>query len=230
MRRRPLCFTAISLAAIVLVTRSGTARSKDSQGAERVKEMEFEVLSIRPTSPDEGHRAGVRITPNGFTWTARIWDVLDLAYVGEDVVAWRQTPIVNCPNLCEETYDFNARVSQADLNAWQSQKHSELLRIALRAALRDRCKVAIHEEPQQGDNFELRIAKYGPKLKPAGQRSTLPAGVTLLSGGVMVAFGQNRSSWNFYDATMEDLARFLSMERPVRDKPVSPAVTTSHSK
>lgn len=222
MPRRSLSFTAMSLSGIVFLTRSAWAQSKDSHGAQPVKEMKFEVLSIRPTGPGpSGGNWG--FTPNGFVWKARLWDALNLAYVGEDTVAWTYTPIFNAPKLCyEDTYDFNARVSQADLKAWQSQKHYELLRSALRAALRERCKLAIHEEPVEGENWELVVGKHGPRLKPAAERSTLPVGVNLLSGGVMVASGpRERSSWNFYNATMEDLARFVTMSspgRPVRDK------------
>ena len=117
MLPRSLWFIAISLAGIVFAARSGGAQSKDSRSAQPVKEMKFEVLSIRPGRPGpSGGNWG--LTPNGFLWKARIWDALNLAYVSEDAMAWKFTPILNCPKWCyEETYDFNAHVSQADLNA-----------------------------------------------------------------------------------------------------------------
>jgi uncharacterized protein (TIGR03435 family) len=222
MLRRSLSFTAMSLAGIVFVIASAWAQSKDSHSTQPVKEVKFEILSIRPTTPGpSGGNFG--LTPNGFVFKERIWDAINFAYVGEDTTAWINTPILNAPKWSlENTYDFNARVSQADLKAWQSQKHYELLRSALRAALQDRCKLAIHEDPVEGENWELVVGKHGPKLKPATERSTLPVGVKLLSGGVMTPFGpRGRSNWNCYGATMEDLARFLSMSspgRPVRDK------------
>jgi hypothetical protein len=63
--RRSLGLTAISLAGIMFVTRSDRAQSKDSHSAQPVKEIKFEVLSIRPTRPGRsGGNWG--LTPNGF--------------------------------------------------------------------------------------------------------------------------------------------------------------------
>jgi hypothetical protein len=102
-------------------------------------------------------------------WKARIWDALELACVGDETTAWNSTPILNAPKLCfEDTYDFNARVSQADLQAWQSQKHYDFLRSALRSALRDRCKLAIHEELAQGGELGTGSREAWAKTKVGG--------------------------------------------------------------
>jgi uncharacterized protein (TIGR03435 family) len=214
-----LLFAEISLAGMLFVTASAWSQSKDSHGAQPVKEMKFEILSIRPTQPGPaGGNWGY--TPGGFVWKARIWDALELAFVSEDASQWNFTFIANTPNWTrEETYDFNARVAQADIKAWQSQKHYELLRSSLRNALKERCKLAIHEEPLEGENWELMVGKRGAKLKPATTRDNPPNGVKTLDGGFMTPFGLRSTSWHFYGATMGDLARFLSTAgRPVRDK------------
>ena len=55
--------------------------------------------------------------------------------------SWRRCFIINSRTV-------KARApAEADIKAWQSQKHFELLRSALRNALKERCKLAIHEEP-----------------------------------------------------------------------------------
>jgi uncharacterized protein (TIGR03435 family) len=209
-----------SVAGMLFVAVSAWSQSKDSHGAQSVKEMKFEILSIRPTQPGpSGDNWGY--TPGGFVWKAHIWDALNLAFVSEYSMAWPFTFIANTPNWTrEETYDFNARVSPADIKAWQSQKHYELLRSALRTALKERCKLVIHEEPVGGEDFELVVGKRGPKLKPTAPRDTPASALKLLSGGFMTPIDGGSRGWNLYAATMEDLARFLSLAGgiPVRDK------------
>jgi uncharacterized protein (TIGR03435 family) len=204
---------------IFLVIQSNGAQTKDGRPAEPIKEIRFEILSIRPTKPGpSGGNWGY--TPGGFLWKARIWDALQLAFVGEDTSQWNFTFIANTPNWTrEETYDFAARIAQADIKAWQAQKHYELLRSALRNALRDRCKLAIHEEPVEQENWILTVGKGGAKLKPAPPHDAPTNSVKLLDGGYRTPFAPRSASWHFFGATMADLARFLSIAgRPVRDK------------
>ena len=129
----------------------------------------------------------------------------------------------NDPNWLGTFYDIDARVSQADLKAWQHQTGAhELLRSALRAALRDRCKLAIHEEPGQAEMLELIVAKGGPHLKPSIPGAPLPAGGKLPGGGVaMGEQAHGRTVWHYYSATMGDLVQFLkilSNHRSVQDR------------
>jgi len=156
-----------------------------------------------------------------------MWDALEFAFIGEDTTQWNFTYIANAPKWAyEETYEFNARVAQADVTAWQSQKHYNLLRSALRNALKERCKLVIHEEAVSGENWELIVGRHAPKLKDAVPGDIPPIAVKLLSGGFMTpietrANGGSRraTNWKFFGATMDDLAHFLSMSgRPVRNK------------
>jgi len=63
----------MSLTGIVFVTASAWTQSKESQSAQPVKEVKFEILSIRPTTPGpSGGNWG--LTPNGFVFKERIWD------------------------------------------------------------------------------------------------------------------------------------------------------------
>jgi len=90
-----------------------------------------------------------------------------LAYVSADSGAWGAGGVVNLPPWQGQFYDIAAKVSQADLTAWQHQGPGhELLRAAMRTALRERFRLAAHEQPSTGEIFELVVAKGGPRLKP----------------------------------------------------------------
>jgi hypothetical protein len=92
-------------------------------------------------------------SPNGFDSRLSLWQAIMVAYGPGNYVNWGSVEILKAPSWIDDFYDIKARVSQADLKAWQSQsKEQELLRSAMRAALKDRCKLAIHEQPfKRGD-------------------------------------------------------------------------------
>jgi uncharacterized protein (TIGR03435 family) len=188
------------------------------------REVKFEILSLRPVKPGVVLSQNDRPAMNGYRATLSIWQTITLAYTDDDSVTWGATQIKNAPNWLGDFYDIDARVSQADLQAWQHQSSKqELLRSAMRAALQDRCKLAIHEEPSQAEMLELIVAKGGPRLKPAAPGATLPAGgAKLPSGGV--AIGERpggRTVWHYYSASMGDLVQFLkiiSNRRSIYDK------------
>ena len=91
----------------------------------------------------------------------------------------------------------------------------------MKAVLKERCKLVIHEQPTEIPDYKLVIGKKGPKLQATAPGSALPSGVKLKSGGVMVGDTRDgRTTWRFHGATMEDLALFftgLTPERPVHD-------------
>jgi uncharacterized protein (TIGR03435 family) len=188
------------------------------------REVKFEVLSLRPVRPGAGMSFSDRPTPNGYRAVLSIWQAIMLAYTLDDSVTWGATEIKNAPNWLGEFYEIDGRVSQADLAYWQHQgRHQEILRLAMRMALRDRCKLAIHEEPAQAEAIELIVAKGGPHLKPSAPGTTPPSGgMKLASGGVGIGeHPGGRTTWHFYSATTGDLADFLKIivnHRSVHDK------------
>jgi uncharacterized protein (TIGR03435 family) len=222
---------AISLLATAVVTFSAVAQNslgdraaKAPSGVGTEKEFKFEVLSIKPTQ--RGPSVGVSAPkPNGFSATALFQQVVLFAYGPPCPISMPNcapTGIRNQPGWFAEPYAFDARVSQADLKAWQNQgKNYDLLRAALRAALKERCKLVIHKEPKQQPIMELVIAKGGPRLKAADPGATLPQGVLLESGGVMTFINNGHGGWIFHGATIQDFAYFLSGVSPggpVRDR------------
>jgi len=230
MMRGVFPLAAMSLAMAAFMSFSAAAQNSRGQAA---KEFKFEVFSIRPISLPVGARRGIPDpTPNGFSTTANLSLAVKFAYGPPGPIwTWLYLKTRNEPSWFGQDYAIDARVSQADLKAWQNQSRDhELLRSALRAALRERCKLVIHEEPSQERIYELVVAKGGPKLKAAAA-SALPAGVKLESGGVMTGIGaQGNDGWNYHGATMLDLAQNLSWF-PRRllcvTGPASPDATTS---
>ena len=199
-----------------------TANAPSSAGAET--NFRFEVLSIRPIP--RGPSLGIeKPAPNGFSTKASLWQLLEFAYGPPHPTSPPSTTVEarNLPSWIGDTYAIDARVSQADLKAWQHQDaNSNLLRSALRAALKERCKLALHTEPAQRQMLELVIGKRGPRLKAAAPGATLPVGARLQSGGVMTPINnRGADGWNFHGATMLDLVQFLntvSPAVPVRDR------------
>jgi uncharacterized protein (TIGR03435 family) len=221
MARRFCPFVAKSLAWAAFLSLSAAAQT--SLGTQEVK---FEVLSIKPIEPGAPMSGNTAPSPNGFVARLSVWQMVQLAYAPEYDGTSGYAEIRNVPNWSGDFYDISARVASADLKAWQNQsRQHELLRSAMRAALKERCKLAIHEQPAIQPNFELVVRKRGPRLKaavPSSAPATVPAGGQLASGGVKVGSKINsRTVWRYYGATMGDLVSFLNIFPhgiPVRDR------------
>ncbi len=188
-----------------------------SEGAKK-KEVKFEVISIRPAkpgwSPYDGGSAPVgntNPTPTGFVSTLTIWQMLMIAYAPDDQ-SWGSIPIVNWPAWPADWYVVNARISEADVEAWRNQSgHHDLLHSAMRNLLKDRCKLVVHMQPTELPDYKLVIRKKGLKMKTAVPGSAHPKGFTLPSGAVRFADGpRERPTWHYYGATIGDLVEFLS--------------------
>lgn len=213
-----IAFIIFTIPAIALWADLGSAQMKPQ------KEVKFQVISLRPMKPGAGLSLAESPTPNGYRATLSLWQMIMLAYTTGDHTSWGATEVKNAPAWIGDFYDIDARVAQADLQAWQNQSSQhELLRSAMRAALADRCRLALHEEPSQAAMFELVVVKGGPHLRAAAPGSPLPqGGVKLPSGGAGIGTGRNGTVvWHYYSATMGDLVQFLkvmSNGRSVYDK------------
>jgi uncharacterized protein (TIGR03435 family) len=173
------------------------------------KDFHFEVLSIRPVdvaSPYGTARFGaMNPDPNGFRSVLSVMQMVMFSYVSADSGAWGSVKVLNLPAWQGQFYDIAAKVSQADLTAWQHQgPEQELLRAAMRTALRERCKLAIHEQPSTGDIFELVVAKGGARLMPtAAANDPRPPGLTEsdrpAGGGLTQSTDKNRPAKILWD-------------------------------
>jgi uncharacterized protein (TIGR03435 family) len=171
-------------------------------------DFQFEVLSIRPTDADPSPRTArfgvMNPDPDGFDSLLSVGQMIMLAYGPVETYSWGTVEMRNGPSWDHgKLYHINAKVSKADLRAWQHQgRQHELLRAAMRAALRVRCKLEIHEQPSKGETFELVVAKGGARLKPTDPandpRPTVPIEPSLRGGGVIVKTVNGRQVRTYY--------------------------------
>lgn len=187
------------------------------------KEVKFEVISIRPAKPgaspyDGGatHLSDTNPSPDGFVTTMTAWQMLMLAYAPDDGSA-QTVPMINAPkwfsSSAPDWYVINARVSEADRDAWRNQsKRHELLHSAMRDLLKERCKLMAHEEPAEFSDYKLVIGTHGLKMKPTAPGSAPPKGAfPLPTGGFRSPTGpRERTTWHYYGATIGELIDFLS--------------------
>ncbi|HEV2620095.1 MAG TPA: TIGR03435 family protein [Acidobacteriaceae bacterium] len=216
----------------------GAGRNISSGWTASEKHMTFEVASVRPQQSGVAVGTGMNLTPSpdGYRSALTVWQMLMLAYAPGGYESWVSTPVTNTPSWSGDWYVINARVSDADREAWNHQtRNYELLHLAMQALLKDRFKLVVHEKPTQIPDYKLVVRKKGPQFKTAVPLSVVPKGAApLRSGGVMVAeqggpsivehggitSHDHRTIRHFYGATMDDLADFLSgstQRRPVHN-------------
>ena len=187
-------------------------------------DFRFEAVSMRPMEMQMGVAMNTGPSPGGYVSRMSLLQLIMVAYSPEKYFNWGSVEVRHYPKWIGDFYDIRARVSQPDLKAWQNQgKDHELLRSALRAVLKERCRLAIHEEPSRARIWELVVKKGGPRLKASDPNAVVPDGDKRPSGAVWVGRVANGLQVeNFYRAGMQDLADFLSIvtrgRPPVRDK------------
>ena len=199
------------------------AVAQNQQGGQP-QDFYFELFSIRPENIASGVPMNTAPSLNGFNSQLSLRQAILIAYGPDSNSAnWSSIEILKTPAWIDDFYDIRARVSDTDLKTWQSQSSDhELLHSALRAALKERCNLAIHEQPSKAATFDLVIAKHGPRLKATAPEAAFPGGKKLPSGGVMLSIAiKSVPAKAFYGATLQDLVDFLSTvstKIPVRDK------------
>jgi uncharacterized protein (TIGR03435 family) len=128
--------------------------------------------------------------------------------------------IENMPDwLHRETYDIDARISDADHAAWNDPKNQPaMLQQMLQTMLADRFKLAVHRQMKENPVYDLLVAKGGVKFAETKPDEPRPAGPMLPGGG---AIGQGPDGvTHMYNFTMPMLATVLGekAERPIVDK------------
>src|ERR1035437_9485441 len=105
--------------------------------------LAFEVVSIRP-NPTSDTQGGWKTTPDGFHMTQSIWATIMEAYFPQGIAYWSGNRLANEPKWLRDGYTIDARVSEADRNAWQKQgttlDKKPLLSAMLQTMLAERCK------------------------------------------------------------------------------------------
>ncbi len=222
-----LCLVAGSSMAVSRASAQSGREEASTNVAQPQRQFQFEVFSIRPHKP--GSRPfDVQFTPNGYIATTDLGFAIKLAYFPQDVGGWFRWKLVNAPAwVTTDWYDVDARVAPEDEAAWQEEvaawqksgdfKDLKLLRGAWRAALTERCKLAVHMTPTEAPYLNLVVGKHGAQLK-----DTVPGAVervkfktSRLGEGFYV---EDNGERRFAGVSMDELAILLTRLNP--DYPV----------
>jgi uncharacterized protein (TIGR03435 family) len=204
------------------------------------KPLAFEVVSIHPSKPGTNMVFSVMTTPDGYRVTGQpLFYTIMVAYFPQGMAYWSADRLSGVPAWLNDQYDINAKVSDADLAEWQKQgllglDKKVMLQQMLQAMLADRCHLVAHMVPGPPiDGWSLEPGKRSLRLTDSNPDETLPPGMRLLGGGVMVGYGRGEKPiQTFYRATMADFSQYLSMRavgHPVLDHTGPPVTTTSCS-
>lgn len=216
-RGTPALASALVCILIALSAQSVAAQSNALKSSantpQATRPFTFEVVSIHPHKPG-AERMGTQYLPNGYNVNGvSIAYLIQLAYVPEGGNWSLSSRIENAPLwLNSDLYDVEARVALEDQPAWQKAQagiSSDLLQSSLRAALKDRCKLAAHITYDQAPGFNLVVAKHGARLKP-----TVPGAVKPVPRKTYTAgdgfFIQDNGTRQFVGVSMADFARVVT--------------------
>jgi len=207
-----------------IVAQSVVSSHPNSEQNGAVKSFRFEVASIRPDK--SGNLSDLGWEPTLFGYKARsvnMWQIIMTAYNPDSDRTWGSAKIVNAPKwVLTDTFDVEARVSLLDLITWKLQERRELLQAALQSLLAERCKLVVHRVSTDRPELQLIVSRKLLKIQASHGAISLSKNRQVYpDGGVMAFETQNgRPTRHFYNATMKDLADFLttlSPEEPVRD-------------
>lgn len=198
---------------------SAVAQTPDANA----KPLAFEVISIRKNlSPKPGEE--IAVTRDGWHMEhGSLMAPLLTAYVPTtpDAMMYTTATLAGIPDwMRTETYDIDAKVAPADLEAWHDPaKQRTMLRAMMQTLLTERCKLVVHPGTKDVAVYSLVIGKGGPKLKAAVPGDPHP-GATPIPGGGEFLGNDGTGKAAFYDAPVRALAVVLSnlAERPVEDR------------
>jgi uncharacterized protein (TIGR03435 family) len=232
MRRWFGAMSAVLLGGLA-VAQDQSGQPADKTQAATAKKSAFEVISIRPSKapgyPGGGLGGNISwaTTPDGhITRNQSLRATLLMAYVPQGIAYWGKDRIQGAPAWFDDGYDISAKVAEEDVAAWQGQGRTPaqkpMLRSMLQSLLVERCKLVMHTVPSEMEGYALVLAKKGEKLTTSKPGETLPVGVPMADGGVLVPYKRGDPvEAKFYGASMAEFAShlsMLSMGRPVQDR------------
>jgi uncharacterized protein (TIGR03435 family) len=211
---------------LLFAASSGWGQTPDGQPA-------FEVASIKPAAPQDGHmiRMGMKGgpgTPDPGRFTAENLDLISLIAQAYDV---KRFQVSGASWMASTRFDINAKVPAAATK--------EQFRLMLQNLLAERFKMTLHREKKEAPIYELVVAKGGPKLKEsappsdeASAREPEPPGPPKLDKegipvfpagrqGAMIGFAPGgRARLQAMGQTMDQFINMLSnqVDRPVIDE------------
>ena len=214
--------------AALLTCTTTLAQSTPAPSPAPAKSLAFDVVSIRPSRPGGNGMVNTMNESDGYRLVSQpFWLTIMAAYFPQGGAYWSKDRLSNAPSWIDNLYDINAKISEADLADWRKQgtavNKTPMLRQMLQTMLADRCHLVAHFAPGAPINgFALEIGKHAPRLAESKPDATLPPGMKLHDGGVVVPYFHpgERVHLSYYGVTMADLAQHLTINsggHPVED-------------
>ncbi len=206
------------------VAAEDSSEGRSANSARDTGPFQFEVFSIRPHQPG-APPLDREYMPDGIRATMSLESVIELAYMPQPPLAWSSLKLLHAPDWIDDWYDIDARVAKQDMAAWQRAGPdiygSEPLRSALRAALKERCQLALHMTPMEIPYWNIVVGKQGAKHL----QETVPGAIKPVAGKSSVAgkgfYIEDKGKRQFVGVSMADLATVLmrlTKDYPVQDK------------
>lgn len=182
--------------------------------------LAFDVVSIRPSRPGGNGMVNTMNESDGYRLVSQpFWLTIMATYFPQVGAYWSKGRLSNAPSWLDDLYDINAKVSEADLSEWQKElplapDKKPMLQQMLQTMLADRCHLVAHMVPGPPiDDWSLELGKRAPRITESKPGATLPVGMKLHDGGVVVPYFHpgERVHLSYYGVTMADLAQHLSI-------------------
>ncbi len=224
MRSRTILMIAVALGTLTMPIALAQKTVLPTVKSASTKEMLFDVVSIRPSAPGSPW-GGVQILPDGYrAWGIGLWVSVQNAYIPTELYTPERIQGMQ-PWMTSDKYDIVAKVTPGDVTEWQKQSRTRqmgMMQAMLQAMLAERCKLVVHLIPAEITGYALVVGKGGPKMKETKPGETMPSGMPLPDGGVLVGTPRGGKIVNtFYGASMAELAQHLnggSPGHPIEDK------------
>jgi uncharacterized protein (TIGR03435 family) len=138
-----------------------------------VSKASFDVISIKPSSPDGMKMMmGFRYTPDGAEGMNVTLAMLVRAAFGGFTKLPTDDSVTGLPDWGKtQTYDIQGKMSEVDAAAFKSlgkDDQDARRQQMLQSLLEERFHLKVHREQKQVPDYDLVVAKGGPRLKDGG--------------------------------------------------------------
>jgi len=196
--------------AVPTVAKGNAAQPGAAGGAASSDLAAFDVVSVKPLQPDGKMRIGFRYVPDGIqAETVTVSTLVWKAYGGFKKLPTDDS-VTGLPDWAKtENFAVLARLSEVQMAKFAKlgkDEKEQRMEAMLQALLADRFNMKVHRELRQVPDYELVIAKDGPKLK----QGVDPNGPKDKDGNPTTVMAM-RGPGNFQarEFTMKQLAGFL---------------------
>jgi uncharacterized protein (TIGR03435 family) len=184
----------------------------------------FDVATFKPTDPNRRYFGGGFDATGYHLSNYTFAGVVFSAYFSLNPSKSYDHQMIGMPAWAyKEFYDVVAHIDEATAPEWlklSPMQRQEPRRVMLQKLLADRCKLVAHTVPAQVDGFALVVSKGGSHLTPSKPGAIYPADAKNGPDGsrILSSSPSGNSTINFYNASLAQLAEFLSRDWDIHDE------------